>query len=76
MRSDGGSSAVARLGKMLVAMVVILVIYGCGGMSGTQQGGMGNQDLKVWPKASYPPVYKAPNGDRIGDYPPYFYPYH
>ena len=76
MRSNGVSSAAARFGKMLAAAAVVLMICGCAGMSGSRQGGTDDEALRVWPKASSPPVYKAANGDRVGDYPPYYYPCH
>lgn len=74
MRSRSGSSASARFWGILAVVVVILVIHGCAGTNGAGQGRVTDQDLKAWPKASSPPSYLGPNGDRIGGFPPYFYP--
>lgn len=76
MRRKGETSMTTRIGRLLAATAVSLVMCGCAGMSGTGQGGTDDQNLRVWPKASAPAVYKASNGDRVGEYPPYTYPCH
>jgi hypothetical protein len=52
--------------------LLLLVLAGCAGT--TVGNGIFPANGTYGPATSVPQVYMNPNGDRVGHYPPYYYP--
>lgn len=61
-----------NLKMVLILGVLALAMAGCSGS--TTGNGIFAADGTYGPGTSMPQVYMTPNGDRVGHYPPYFYP--
>jgi hypothetical protein len=62
----------ANAGKILLFGLLVLTLASCAGMpagNGTRAA-----DGNWGPATSVPQIYMTANGDRVGPYPPYYYP--
>jgi hypothetical protein len=63
------------MSKLKVIFIFGLLTVALAGCMGTTTGnGIFPADGHYGPGTSVPQVYMTPNGDRVGHYPPYFYP--
>ncbi len=61
-----------KLKVIIISGLLTVALAGCAGT--TAGNGIFPADGNYGPGTSVPQVYMTPNGDRVGHYPPYFYP--